>query len=60
MPVRLGSYVRSPGTCEFAFAVPVPDGTSFQVEVAHRGKVAVSRTDVGAVSLALAPGAAAG
>ena len=41
------------GTCEFAFTVPVPDGTSFQVEVAHRGKVAVSRTDVGAVSLAL-------
>ena len=47
------------GTCQFGFTVAVPDGNSFQVEVAHRGKVAVSRTNAGAVSLSLGTSTAA-
>lgn len=43
-----GGYV---GTCNFGFRVSVPEGKFYQIEVTQRGKVAVSRAEIGFVAL---------
>ncbi|MDB4873284.1 MAG: hypothetical protein JWL97_4288 [Gemmatimonadales bacterium] len=46
--------VRHGQHCEWAFGVPdLPDVPFYQVEVSHRGKVAVEKADLGAVALTL-------
>lgn len=46
--------IRHGQTCEWEFGVPnLPDEAFYQVEVAHRGKVAVQKADLAVVSLTL-------
>jgi hypothetical protein len=50
----VGFGVRHGQRCVWAFGVPdLPDVSFYQVEVGHRGKVAVGKADLGAVSLTL-------
>lgn len=51
---RLNQGLRVGGQCMWAFEVPgVPDLPFYQVEVSHRGRVPIQRTDIGTVSLRL-------